>query len=66
MKKFVTMILALAMVFALCACGSAAPAQTADSTAAPAQDAAADDAAAADTAEGGELILGTSADYAPF
>lgn len=65
MKKFITMILALAMVFALCACGSAAPAQTADS-AAPAQDAAADDAAAADTAEGGELILGTSADYAPF
>lgn len=65
MKKFITMILALAMVFALCACGSAAPAQTADSAAAPAQDAA-DDAAAADTAEGGELILGTSADYAPF
>lgn len=71
MKKLITMILALAMVFALCACGSAAPAQTADSAAAPAQDAAAadtaaDDAAAADTAEGGELILGTSADYAPF
>ena len=42
MKKFITMILALAMVFALCACGSAK------------------------TTDSGELILGTSADYAPF
>ena len=42
MKKFITMIVALAMVFALCACGSAK------------------------TTDSGELILGTSADYAPF
>lgn len=42
MKKLITMILALAMVFALCACGSAK------------------------TTDSGELILGTSADYAPF
>ncbi len=70
MKKLITMILALAMVFALCPCGPHLP-RTADSAAAPAQDAAAadtaaDDAAEADTAEGGELILGTSADYAPL
>lgn len=43
MKKFVTLLLALTMVFALCACGSSA--SKSDST---------------------ELILGTSADYAPF
>lgn len=44
MKKLVTLVLALAMVFALCACGSEA----------------------APTAEDNVLILGTSADYAPF
>ena len=69
MKKIVSLMLALAMVFALCACGSAAstPAATeapaADAAEAPAADAAAEDAA---PAEGGELIMGTSADYAPF
>ena len=45
MKKMITILLALAMIFALCACGSSAPA----ATAAPKT-----------------LILGTSADYAPF
>lgn len=54
MKKLVTMLLALAMIFALCACGSSA-------ATAPAAD-----AADASAAEGGTLILGTSADYAPF
>ena len=69
MKKIVSLMLALAMVFALCACGSAAstPAATeapaANAAEAPAADAAAEDAA---PAEGGELIMGTSADYAPF
>lgn len=53
MKKIVTLVLALAMVFALCACGSAAaPAAT--------------EAPAAGTASSETLILGTSADYAPF
>lgn len=53
MKKIVTLVLALAMVFALCACGSAAaPAAT--------------EAPAADAASSDTLILGTSADYAPF
>lgn len=47
MKKIIAMILALVMVFALCACG-------AKEEAAPAEEAAA------------TLILGTSADYAPF
>lgn len=45
MKKFVTLMLALTMVFALCACG----AQT-----------------ATDAADDNVIILGTSADYAPF
>lgn len=53
MKKIVTLVLALAMVFALCACGSAAaPAAT--------------EAPAAGEASSETLILGTSADYAPF
>ena len=47
MKKFLAMILALAMVFALCACGnSAAPAESAapaDESAAPAEESAASD-----------------------
>lgn len=53
MKKIVTLVLALAMVFALCACGSAAaPAAT--------------EAPAAGASSSETLILGTSADYAPF
>ena len=53
MKKIVTLVLALAMVFALCACGSAAaPAAT--------------EAPTAGAASSETLILGTSADYAPF
>lgn len=53
MKKIVILVLALAMVFALCACGSAAaPAAT--------------EAPAAGAASSETLILGTSADYAPF
>ena len=47
MKKIIAMILALVMVFALCACGAK------EEAAAPAEETAA-------------LILGTSADYAPF
>ena len=71
MKKIISLMLALTMVFALCACGSSASAPAA--TEAPAAEATA--AAEATTeeateeaapAEGGELILGTSADYAPF
>ncbi|MGI5977764.1 MAG: transporter substrate-binding domain-containing protein [Candidatus Limivicinus sp.] len=45
MKKAVTLIMALAMVFALCACGSGEQAAPADSD---------------------KLVMGTSADYAPF
>ena len=64
-KKTISLILALVMVFALCACGSTTSAT--EATAAPEETAAAaDDAAAAEETTGGELILGTSADYAPF
>ena len=67
MKKILSMILALAMVFALCACGqSAAPA----ATEAPAADAAATEAPAADSdlayVQGkGTLIVGIT-DFAPM
>ena len=44
MKKIIAMLLALVMVFALCACGNSTSATTADTTAS-------DTAAAADTAE---------------
>ena len=54
MKKFVSIIMVLCMVAALCACGTAAPA----ATTAPTEEAA--------PAEETALILGTSADYAPF
>mgnify|MGYP002517924203 FL=1 len=63
MKKIVSLMLALTMVFALCACGSSA--STPAATEAPSAVEAATDAEEA-AAEGGELILGTSADYAPF
>lgn len=46
MKKISAIILALCMVFALCACGSSSTAAT--------------------TEESNVLVLGTSADYAPF
>ena len=49
MKKIVAMLLALVMVFALCACGSSGTASTA-----PAEE------------KKEVLIMGTSADYAPF
>ena len=50
MKKTVAMLMALVMVFALCACGSSG----ASTTSAPAEEAKE------------VLIMGTSADYAPF
>lgn len=52
MKKIVALLMALVMVFALCACGSSGTAAT--TTAAPAEE-------AKET-----LVMGTSADYAPF
>ena len=56
MKKITALLLVLAMAVALCACGSSTDSST------PAADTAASDAApAADT-----LVMGTSADYAPF
>ena len=55
MKKYVSLLLALVMVFALAACSSGNNASTADGSAA------ADSAAASET-----LVFGTSADYAPF
>ncbi len=71
MKKIISLMLALTMVFALCACGSSASAPAA--TEAPAAEATAVAEASTEEAteeaapaEGGELILGTSADYAPF
>ncbi len=76
MKKALSLILALVMVFAMCACGNtAAPAEeTTAEEAAPAEEnapveeaAPAEEAAAEETAtESDKLILGTSADYAPF
>lgn len=54
MKKITALLLVLAMAAALCACGS--------SSSTPAADTAASDAApAAET-----LVMGTSADYAPY
>lgn len=53
MKKYVSLLLALVMVFALTACGS--------SSSSNAGSAAAEPAAASET-----LVFGTSADYAPF
>ena len=56
MKKITALLLVLAMAVALCACGSSTDSST------PAADTAASDAApAAET-----LVMGTSADYAPF
>ncbi len=52
MKKIVALLMALVMVFALCACGSSGTAAT--TTAAPAEEAKE------------ALVMGTSADYAPF
>ena len=54
MKKLIAMLLALVMVFALCACGQQAAPAAAPAADAPAADAApaADDAAAAESAEG--------------
>ena len=55
MKKALSMILALAMVFALCACSSQQPAETtaAATTAAPAETKAAEtEAPAAESSEG--------------
>ena len=56
MKKITALLLVLAMAVALCACGSSTDSST------PAADTAASDAApAAET-----LVMGTSADYAPY
>lgn len=67
MKKIISLMLALTMVFALCACGSSASAPAAtEAPAAEATTAAETATEEAAPAEGGELILGTSADYAPF
>lgn len=70
MKKILSMILALAMVFALCACGqSAAPAATAaDASADAAEPAAEETAADSDLAyvqDKGTLIVGIT-DFAPM
>ena len=46
MKKFLAMILALCMVFALCACGDSAPAE--EPAEAPAEEAPAEEAPAAE------------------
>ncbi len=54
MKKFMAMLLALVMVLSLVACGSTA---STDSTT---------DDASGDTAEKTTLVVGVSADYAPF
>ena len=55
MKKIVALLMALCMVFALCACGqSAAPA----ATEAPAADAAATEAPAADATAASDLKVG--------
>ena len=51
MKKIIALLLALVMALAFAACGNSSPSTAADSSAAEA---------------GGKIILGTSADYAPF
>ena len=52
MKKIVALVMALAMIFALCACGSSASTASTASTETAAQS--------------DKLIVGTSADYAPY
>jgi len=61
MKKFITLALAIIMIFALCACGNQAPA----APAAPAEPAA-PAAPAFDTITPGVLTVATSPDYAPY
>ncbi len=53
MKKYVSLLLALVMVFALTACGSSSSSNAGSAAAEPA-------------AESETLVFGTSADYAPF
>lgn len=60
MKKLIAMLLALVLVFALCACGTTTE-QTTEAT-----EATETVEAATEPAEKQTLVLGTSADYAPF
>ena len=60
MKKIFALLLALCMVFALCACGSSAPAAPAPAADAPA------DAAAADAAPSAKLTMGTGGEAGTY
>jgi polar amino acid transport system substrate-binding protein len=78
MKKLICMMLALAMVLALCACGSTASTTATEATEAPAAEEAADEAvdysamsldelkAIISTVTEGKLTMATSPDFAPF
>jgi len=62
MKKLLALLLALTMVFALCACGTQAPAPA---TAAPTA-AATEPGAAVTTVEAGKLHMATNAAFPPY
>lgn len=79
LKKLMCMLLALAMVFALCACGSSAPAESAAPSEAPAESEAPADEAVdyssmtidelkplIQTVTEGKLTIATSPDFAPY
>lgn len=70
MKKILAMLLAAVMVFALCACGSSSSSSAPAASAAPEASEAPEEAEVAEASEASDaketLIMGTSADYAPF
>ena len=70
MKKILAMLLAAVMVFALCACGSSSSSSAPAASAAPEASEAPEEADVAEASEASDaketLIMGTSADYAPF
>jgi polar amino acid transport system substrate-binding protein len=78
MKKILCMVLALAMVLALCACGSTASSTTSEATEAPAAEEVAEEAvdysamsldelkAAITTVTPGKLTIASSPDFAPY
>ena len=70
MKKILAMLLAAVLVFALCACGSSSSSSAPAASAAPEASEAPEEAEVAEASEASDaketLIMGTSADYAPF
>lgn len=66
MKKIMAAVLALCMIFALCACGSSAPAPTAAPTAAPADEAPQAEAPEAPASVSAKLTAGTGGESGTY